>query len=283
MAGERLWPVADRATRVFWRVVGRKIDLSEDTWLQAPTAVRGPVEDSWIHTEALRIGGTVGVGAAVEGLLPRMDALAGPDFDPSRLTPSIRDFYERTSTWRMQAWTQWAPGFAPWGSLVERFYGRRVQQLALPVNLMSVACGVDSSITRVADADGRHAGSAWLRTLRKSGDYLFSGYYRITLLPSSSQPCIHVSFPLESGNVQVFLHPEVCDDGSLLLTSGQGEFGDIGAYVTVVENGKVYAARIPIHERFHVFEDSEGVLRTDHELRLWRARAMALHYRMDPR
>ena len=40
MAGERLWPVADRATRVFWRVVGRKIDLSEDTWLQAPTAVR---------------------------------------------------------------------------------------------------------------------------------------------------------------------------------------------------------------------------------------------------
>lgn len=38
----------------------------------------------------------------------------------------------------------------------------------------------------------------------------------------------------------------------------------------------------PIHERFHVHLDHRGVLRTDHELRLYRALVLRLHYRLEP-
>ena len=44
---------------------------------------------------------------------------------------------------------------------------------------------------------------------------------------------MHVTFPLESGNVQVFLRPEVRPDGSLVLESPRGSFGEDGAYVVV--------------------------------------------------
>ena len=36
----------------------------------------------------------------------------------------------------------------------------------------------------------------------------------------------------------------------------------------------------PIHERFHVYVDGEGVLRTDHELRMWAATVVRLHYKL---
>jgi hypothetical protein len=92
-----------------------------------------------------------------------------------------------------------------------------------------------------------------------------------------------VAFPLESGNVQVFLRPGVRPDGSLELSSQAGAFGDDGAYVVVRAAGRrAYAARVPLHERFHVYRDRRGVLRTDHGLRLGRALVLRLHYRLEP-
>ena len=91
-----------------------------------------------------------------------------------------------------------------------------------------------------------------------------------------------MAFPLESGNVQVFLHPSAQADGSLVLSSPPGAFGDNGAYVVVRDSREAHAARVPVHERFHVYRDHRGVLRTDHELRLNRALVLRLHYRMEP-
>jgi hypothetical protein len=91
---------------------------------------------------------------------------------------------------------------------------------------------------------------------------------------------VHVAFPLESGNVQVFLRPSVTADGGLVLESPAGRFGQDGTYV-VVRDGGDHAARAPLHETFHVYVDERGVLRTDHELRLWNAWAVRLHYKLE--
>ncbi|WP_157128895.1 hypothetical protein [Nocardia amamiensis] len=81
------------------------------------------------------------------------------------------------------------------------------------------------------------------------------------------------------GSVQVFLRPEVGSDGALLLHSPPGPFGSDGAYVTVVEDGRAWAVRVPIHEEFHVFADGgDRLLRTDHHLRVRGATALRLHY-----
>lgn len=50
----------------------------------------------------------------------------------------------------------------------------------------------------------------------------------------------------------------------------RGVRGD-GAYVVVRDGGRTYAARAPIRETYHEYVDPEGVLRTDHALRIWSA------------
>ena len=51
--------------------------------------------------------------------------------------------------------------------------------------------------------------------------------------------------------------------------------------ILVRDGREAYAARVPLHERFYVYRDHRGVLRTDHELRLYRALVLRLHYRME--
>jgi hypothetical protein len=119
-----------------------------------------------------------------------------------------------------------------------------------------------------------------VRTLRVDGRHVFSGCYGTRTIPGSDRPSVHVAFPLESGNVQVFLRPSIADDGGLVLESSPGRFGADGTYV-VVRDRRDHAARVPLHETFHVYVDPHGVLRTDHELRLGRTWATRLHYKLE--
>lgn len=232
--------------------------------------------------EAERVGCTVGKSVAGGGLLSSMAVLDGAGFRAADLDPMVRDFYEHTTRWRMDVWVQWSPLFRLGGELVSRLFGRRVQQLALPTRPLDVAKGMDSRVVPLIDAEGEQHAAGWLRTLSATGEFVYSGCYSARLLPGSDQPSVHVAFPLESGNVQVFLRPRVQADGSLMLSSPSGVFGGEGAYVVVRSSRRAYAACVPIHERFHVYRDYRGVLRTDHELRLHRALVLRLHYRLEP-
>ena len=239
------------------------------------------VTDEWLEAEAARHGGVLEQDDPSAGLLPSMGLLDGPGFDADRLRPEIRDFYEHTAAWQLEVWTGWSPLFWPAGELIARLYGRRVEQLALPMRPLDVAHGMSSRVTPIRDGDGNQLAAAWSRTLRTSGRHVFSGAYSARTLPGADSPSVHVAFPLESGNVQVFLRPSVTDDGGLVLESPAGSFGQDGAYVVVRDGGRDYAARVPLHETFHVYVDEDGVLRTDHELRLRRTWAVRLHYKLE--
>ncbi|GAA4621842.1 hypothetical protein [Cellulomonas oligotrophica] len=273
--------VLDRWSRSFWRLAGRAVDLEgADSWLEAPVSATATVGDGWIDVEAAERGWTVDRGAPEAGLLSSMTALDGPGFDSARLRPAIRDFYEHTASWDMDVWSSWSPVLWPAGELVARLYARRVEQLALPMRPLDVAHGMDSQVTVVRDGAGEQVAAAWVRTLRSNGRHVFSGSYSTRTLPGADRPSVHATFPLETGNVQVFLRPSVTDDGGLRLVSPTGSFGQDGAYV-VVREGRAVAARVPLHETLHVYVDDRGVLRTDHELRLGRLSAVRLHYRLE--
>lgn len=275
-------PRVDRFTRTFWRLKGRPVDLGgEHEWLSAPMHDGQTIGDEWLQAAASSYGGSVREDLPGRGLLADMTDLDGPEFTAADLRPEIRDFYEHTSDWRMEVWTQWTPLFQPGGELISRFFGRRVQQLALPTRPLDVAHGMDSRVAVIQDGDGAQRAAGWIRRLRSTGEYVFSGCYSPRSLPGQDQPSVHVAFPLEGGNVQVFLRPRVVADGGLELGSPGGAFGQDGAYVVVVdERGHTHAARAPIHETFHVYVDREGVLRTDHVLCLWSAPVVRLHYRL---
>jgi len=261
--------------------VGRPVHLgTEHAWLRGPAAVEGAIGESWLDDAAASVGGTVGRGEG-GGLIPDLRVLDGPGFEAAALHPDVRHFYEHTDQWTMDAWSSWSPVFAPGGLLVEHLFGRRLQQLALPVQPLDVSHGIDSEIVAIRDASGQQVWAAWLRRLRRSGQFLFSGAYGVRSLPGDERPSVHVTFPLERGNVQVFLRPEVRSDGALVLSSTSGAFGAPGAYVLVHGQGDdAWAAKAPIHEQFVLFVDDRGELRTDHELRVGPARALRLHYRM---
>ena len=275
-------PRLDRAARAFWRVTGRPVDLAgRHRWLAAPTHDGETVGDAWLQAAAASYGGAVREQEGA-GLLADMALLDGPHFSAAALRPEVRDFYEHTSAWRMEVWTQWNPLFQPGGEVISRYFGRRVQQLALPTRPLDVALGMDSRVATIVDAGGEQRAAGWLRTLRSTGEYVYSGCYSTRLLPGTGQPSVHVAFPLQAGNVQVFLRPKVLPGGALELSSPAGVFGQDGAYVVVQRGNRTHAARAPIHELFRVYVDPEGTLRTDHTLRLWSATVVRLHYKLTP-
>lgn len=270
----------DLGSRKLWRAVGRAVDLDgAESWLAAPMSQTSRVADGWLEAEAVRHDGRLEHDNPAAGLLPTMTVLDGPGFDAGRLRPEIRDFYEHTASWQLEVWTGWAPLFWPAGELVSRLFGQRVEQLALPMRPLEVSRGMDSRLTQIRDSEGTQVGAAWMRTLRSNGRHVFSGCYSARTLPGADRPSVHVAFPLESGNVQVFLRPSITDDGGLVLESPRGHFGEDGAYVTV-RDGLDYAARAPLHESFHVYVDPDGVLRTDHEVRIRKTWAVRLHYKL---
>ncbi len=281
----------DLLTRQWWRATGRPVDLAgEHAWLNSPINQGSQVGNAWVEEAARLLGGegsTVRRGDGRAGLMAAMSDLDGPGFRAADLQPAVRQFYEHTAGWRMEVWSSWNPVFWPGGELISRWFGKRVGQLALPMRPLDVARGMDSTVDLLVDAHGVQRGAAWLRTLRATGDYVYSGCYRVGHLPGSDRPSVQVSFPLEQGNVQVFLRPEVDADGSLWLHSPEPtqkrQFGGHGAYVLVHAGGGTHAASVPLHETFHVFTDDEGVLRTDHALRLGRAPVVKLHYKVEPR
>lgn len=270
----------DLSTRYVWRLAGRHVDVAgTEGWLDSPTNDIEARGDDWL--DALDEAGRVRPPGGGDGLLESLSALDGPDFSSADVDDRVRDFYEHTASWRMEVWSGWNALFAPGGEVVARVWGRRVEQLALPVQPLSVSRGMASSVRIVDDESGDRAGAAWLRTLRSDGSKVYSGFYRVSRLPGIDQPHVHVSFPLESGSIQVFLTPRADTDGSFWLHSRSASFGADGAYAVVRFGDRWYAAQPPLRETFHVFTDDDGVLRTDHWLRLGRWQALQLHYRLD--
>ena len=271
----------DLSSRKFWRLSGRELDVAgADAWLQAPlgTAQGG---DGWLRAEARRRGGELIEDGPDAGLQPDLSGLAGPGFDPEAVHPTIHDFYTRTARWRMEVWSSWSPLFWPGGELVSRLFGKRVQQLALPTRPLDVARGLDGTVSVITDGTGAQVAAGWIRTLRGNGDTVFSGCYSRRTLPGARRPSIHVTFPLEEGNVQVFLQPQHRPNGGLRLVSPPGPWAADGAYVLVRDRGRHFGKRVPLHETFDLYVDDEGVLRTDHVLRMWNAAAVRLHYKLE--
>lgn len=171
------------------------------------------------------------------------------------------------------------------GWLLGAVFARRLRQLSLPLRPLDTASGMDSRVVRLTDRDGGHLGSAWLRTLRATGQTLYSGWYGTALLPGAPRPSIRVVFPLPNGSISVFLRPDNGAGGALRLSSPLGDFGGDGAYLLVAagDGREAWVRRAPIAETFDIYVDDEGVLRADHPLHLWTLPVLRFHYRIEKR
>ena len=176
--------------------------------------------------------------------------------------------------------------FRPFGYALISIVSRRMQQLNLPISPLETSRGMTSEVIRLVDAatgDAEHI--CWLRRLASSGDVVYAGFYSIARPPRAPGPCVKTYFPWPRGSVTVLLEPRAEADGSLKLISAGRRFGDPGFYrsATLPDGRRITRYIRAMKELIHVYADEEGILRTEHVFRFFRAPILRLHYKITPK
>ena len=271
-----------KCIRAWVRVTGKRVRKDEAPWLACPMGPRGQIGVEFYATLAEREQLTIEKSPEA-GLLPDFDVLGRDGFDPSQVQPAVRDFYEHTARFRLEAWSE-APiltRFFLWG--LTRFVSRQMDQLNFPVSSLELAGGMSSEVLPMVNEDGRRVYTGWSRCLVKSKQVNYTGLYSTERPGGEGVPCVKVSFPLPLGSATVYLKPEVDSDGSFRLISSGRRFGDPGFYRMVEideDHWKVRYIRT-LREFFHVYVDEQGTLRTDHIVKFLGLTTLRLHYRLE--
>jgi hypothetical protein len=272
--------LVDWTTQQWVQATGRRVSLAECPWLDGPCggpAVIGPrFFEEYAATRALVIQ-----REGQRGLVQRFGALAGTDFDPGSISRAVSEFYEQTSAFEFDAWSQWCGAFRPFGWALAVLFSRRLQQLNVPLSGLDTSRGMTSEVVSICDPESRQVlFSGWTRQLLGTGHVIYAGAYSTCRVPNHAGPCVRVVFPLPNGNAIVIMRPVARDDGSLLLVSAGDGFGSPGFYFTVHRKGVVWAKYVRgLRESIHVFGSPDGV-RADHVLSLFGATFLRLHYRL---
>jgi hypothetical protein len=271
------------AIRAWVRWTGRRVAKHAAPWLDCPMGPPGrigaEVYDHLVKREGLRVE-----PSADAGLLPSFDDLKSDDFDPAAVHPTIRDFYEHTSRYHLEAWSEASvtTRLFLWGLT---FVSRRMDQLNFPVSSLQLAGGLTSTVFPMLDgASGRHLYTGWLRRFAATGQVVYAGLYSIGHPPAFPGPCIKVSFPLPYGSSTVFFRPEARTDGSYRIIAAGSGFGGPGFYRMVEADADHWRVRYirTLHEVFHLYVDATGTLRTDHTVRFLGFTVFRMHYKMTP-
>lgn len=261
---------------------GSRRSLTEVPWLAGPLG--GPTIGDLPYEETARAENlTITRNAQEGGLIDDFGALAGPSFDPARVHPTIRDFYENTSGYRLDTWatTYFPARIALWLLVVT--ISRRVSQLNFPLDGLDTAHGMTSEIILLRDAEGRQRYTGWFRKLQRTGQVIYTGFYMTEQLPECDSRCVKVVFPMPEGNATVLLRPANDDGDGFRLESVGRRFGDAGFYRIQRSGDRLRIWRIrSLHERFHLYVDSDGFLRCEHDVRFLGFRVLTLHYRATP-
>jgi hypothetical protein len=117
------------------------------------------------------------------GLLTDFSALRGPDFDPDKVDPRIRDFYEHTALYEFDVWSEanlWTRVFL-W--VLTRFVSQNMDQLNFPVSSLELAHGMSSEVLPLYDSNGKRVYTGWLRRLKKSQRVIYTGLYSVAQPP----------------------------------------------------------------------------------------------------
>jgi hypothetical protein len=273
--------VVDWSTQRWVELTGRRVTLAECPWLEGPAGSPAGIGrdffDSYTSANALRLERVAG-----GGLIPVFSILNSNAFNTGRISPAVVHFYQRTSEYELDAWSQWCGAFRPFGWALARIFSRRLQQLNVPLSNLDTSQGMTSRVMPVSSRDGTPVFTAWMRELIGTGNVIYAGAYSTCRVPGFDGRCVRVVFPLPNGNAIVIMRPIAHSDGSLTLVSSGDRFGDPGFYFTVRDaNGAMDARYVrSFRETIHVYAPPEGGVRADHVLTIWGLTFLRLHYRL---
>jgi hypothetical protein len=283
IANKKSGRLQDRITQTWVKITGRTFNPEEDKWLTGPIGDTEVIEDKFIKDIALEENLDIHHNIPDAGLLESFEDLELTANEKSKLNQKVVTFYEETSNYNFEVWSEWCGFFRPFGWILSVVFSKRLQQLNLPLSAMDSAKGIRSTIIKLVDKKTMVTKwTIWFRILRSTNHVIYSGVYTTCRIPNYPGKFLKVVFPLPNGNAIVIMRKEVLPDGSLLLTSDGKKFGDNGFYFTLTNHKGKYWTRFvrSMHEWIKVYVDDENVLRADHNLYFYGLPFLNLHYKM---
>lgn len=276
--------VQDWLTQQWVIVRGRKIDPNECIWLMGPFGNSEIVGESFINELAANEKLTISRETTLGGLIPDMASLNLPEAQRLKVLPEVVDFYENTARYNLQFSVRWNLLFKGFGILISKLFSNRLGQLNIPIANSTTHSELDSKIIALAEPDsGKTKYTFWLRSIKSSGDPIYSGVYGVGTLPSGIA-CIKAVFPLPNGNATVMMTPAVGPNGELILESSGKEFGDAGFYFLLKDSkGDHWAHYVKSFRDRLTINATNGKLAAEQVLTLWRKEVLRFNYNIEPK
>ena len=152
------------------------------------------------------------------GEMDDLAAYARPGFDPDRVAPLVREFYERTAEFDMEYAVRWHAPFRLGAALASTLTAR-IRQLNLP-GRSTTGGRLHSRFVEVRpESDPREGARAWIRT-DDEGRAVFVAVYASH--ERDGERFVNIAVPLPFGNLSTVLRIDHLDDG----TAGADAGGD---------------------------------------------------------
>ncbi len=283
IANKKTGHLQDRITQAWVKITGRTFSPEKDKWLVGHIGNIEVIEDKFIKDIAIRENLDIRDNIPGAGLLESFEDLELTVSEKSKLNQKVVAFYEGTSNYNFEVWSEWCGFFRPFGWILSVVFSKRLQQLNLPLSAMDSAKGIKSTIIKLVDKETEVTiWTIWFRILKSTKHVIYSGVYTTCSIPNYPGKFLKVVFPLPNGNAIVIMRKDILSDGSLLLTSDGRKFGDNGFYFTLTNHKGKYWTRFvrSMHEWIKVYVDDEKVLRADHNLFFYGLPFLNLHYKM---
>jgi len=280
---KKIGHLQDWITQVWVKVTGRRFSPENESWLIGPIGDTEIIKDKFINDIAEKEDLEIAQNQPNIGLLESFSELELTDYEKSIINQQVINFYEKTSNYNFEVWSEWCGVFRPFGWLLSIIFSKRLQQLNLPLGSLDSAKGINSSIIKLVDKVTKLTKwTVWYRILKSTNNVIYSGVYTTCRIPNHPGKFLKVIFPLPNGNASVIMRKEILPNGSLKLCSDGKKFGDNGFYFTLTNHKGKYWSRFvrSMHEWITVYVDEESILRADHNLHFWGLPFLKLHYKM---
>jgi hypothetical protein len=261
------------------RIMAEEVPSEELRYVVPFEARSRYVGADYVEQLAALPGGTFRRDPPDVGILASLDALAGPTFDPARVDPLIREFYEHTSRFKLSIVPEWREWMKPAYGLFKRFVATPLGQAAIPSNIEEAQRGMVSTIDTIDfDGDEEIDVRGWIRTFADSGDPIYVGIY--TSFRHEDRGYVSVGFPLPSANFTATLLPRDAGERDLQLTS-RTDLPFPGHYLSAVDDGKLSVIKLLYFQEQILVTVRDGVLAAEHSFALATQRFLTLHYSIE--
>ena len=263
------------------RIMAEEVPAAELRYVVPFEARSRYVGADYVEQLATLRGGTFRRNPPDVGILASLDSLVGPTFDPARVHPLIREFYEHTSRFGLSIVPHWRPWMKPAYEIFKRTVAQPLGQAAIPSNIAEAQRGMVSTIDTITlDGSDEIAIRGWIRTFADSGKPIYVGIY--TSFRHEDRGYVSVGFPIPDANFTATLLPSNAGAHDFLLTS-RGELPFPGHYLSSVDSARdalTVLKLLHFEEEIYVYLD-DGELRTDHSFALAGRRFLTLRYEIE--